>query len=62
MVAIERRRQLVAEAVTLNGERAVIAGARNDFATVAQLGDGLRAEWAWETVERVVAAGGDFRY
>lgn len=48
--------------VTLNGKRAVISGYRNDFATVSQWPEGLSAEWAWETVERIIDKGGAFKY
>jgi hypothetical protein len=47
--------------VTLNGERAKISGARNDYATIRIASSGLGCDWAWETVARIVAAGGDFR-
>lgn len=58
---IEHRRDLCAQPVTLNGKRAVIGGIRNRFATVAQLPDGERVEYAWETVERIVKDGGNFK-
>lgn len=49
-----RRKLVQLEGVTLNGQPAVIMGARNDYATVAQLPDGAKADWAWETVLAVV--------
>lgn len=51
---IEDRRVLAENDVTLNGKRARIVGINNDFATVVQLPDGLRADYAWVTVERVI--------
>ena len=53
-IPIEERRELIEHEVTLNGVRAVISGAKNDFATVAQLPDGLRADFAWVTVKHVI--------
>jgi hypothetical protein len=61
MVPYERRCELVDEHVTLNGEAATICGTRQPFATVKQLGGIGQAEWAWETVERIVANGGAFK-
>lgn len=48
-------------AVTLDGHPAVISGARERFASVRTLTGGYGTEWAWSTVARVVANGGDFR-
>ncbi len=54
-VPIERRRELMEHPeVTLNGYRATIRGATNDFATVTIMPAGLSADFAWETVERIV--------
>ena len=47
--------------VTLDGEPASIVGYANDFATVAQRHTGLRVEFAWATVARVVANGAAFK-
>lgn len=49
--------------VTLDGKRAMVTGYKNRFATVRAFGSGNGGpvEFAWETVERVVANGGDFR-
>jgi hypothetical protein len=58
---LAQRAALCHEDVTLNGQPATIAGCRNPYATVAQLPSGLALEWSWETVARIVAAGGDFR-
>jgi hypothetical protein len=51
---IERRRELADNEVTLDGKRAVICGIKNDFATVAQIPDGKRADFAWVSVENIV--------
>ena len=59
--SLERRYELIAADVTLNGEPAVISGVFMRFATVRQRRSGLSAEWAWSTVERVVSNGGAFR-
>lgn len=58
---LAQKRALCDAEVTLNGERATISGCLNDFATVTQLPNGLRAEFAWQTVERIVNNGGNFR-
>lgn len=48
--------------VTLDGRPARITGYRNAFATVTSVGDPARsAEWAWPTVARIVARGGNFQ-
>ena len=61
-IPIERRRELIEHEVTLDGRRAVICGVKNDFATVAELPNGARVDFAWTTVERVVMEGnGDFK-
>ena len=57
---IEDRRVLAEHDVTLNDVRARIVGIQNDFATVRQLPDGLSADFAWVTVERIVKRGGKF--
>jgi hypothetical protein len=60
---IEDRRILAENDVTLNGVRARIVGVKNDFATVAQLPDGLRADFAWVTVENIVNNhNGEFKF
>jgi hypothetical protein len=51
---IERRRELAEHEVTLNGVRAIVCGVKNDFATVAQLPQGLEAYFAWHTVEHII--------
>lgn len=54
------RRDLCARRCTLNGRPAQIGGAARPFATVRDLETGLGADWAWPTVERILAAGGKF--
>lgn len=46
---------------TLDGLPAIICGARCDTAMVVADHGRLRGEWAWVTVARVLAKGGDFR-
>lgn len=53
------RRGLCEATVTLDGMPARVCGARNDFATVRNARYGV--EFAWPTVARIVAAGGQFR-
>ena len=55
------RHALVLATVTLNGNRARISGIRNDYATVTDSATGMAVEFAWPTVERVVAKGGAFQ-
>ena len=38
---------------TLNGKSAMVLGALNRFATVAQIPDGLAVEFAWATVAHI---------
>jgi len=57
----DERYELTQARVTLNGERAVICGARHDVATVRAISSGLGCEWAWPTVARIVANGGAFK-
>lgn len=44
----------------LDGQVATICGRLNRFATVAAIGRGPSAEFAWETVGRVMECGGKF--
>jgi len=56
------RQSLTETRVTLDGKPAIILGARRDYATVAQIPDGLSYEWCWETVKRVVETkNGEFK-
>lgn len=58
---LDRRRDLCAKPVTLNGQPAVISGAKLPFATVLTLDPcGLACEFAWSTVDRIIANGGQF--
>lgn len=59
----ERRRLVQTEGVTLDGRPAKIVGVQLDFAQVCTRGtaDPVYVEFAWPTVARVVAAGGEFR-
>lgn len=54
------RHALVLSQAFMNGNRARISGIRNDFATVTDAKTGQTAEFAWETVVRVVNSGGQF--
>jgi hypothetical protein len=42
------------QGVTLDGEKAVIIGVKEDFATVAILPNGYGFQWSWEAVKRIV--------
>ena len=53
-VTLAERKRLTEIRVTLDGKPAVILGARADFATVAQIPDGLHYRWSWETVKHIV--------
>ena len=57
---LAERRALARKRVTVNGERAVIGGVRNHFATVTRLSDGASWEWSWHAARRVVGKGGRF--
>lgn len=63
LVREDRRAEMCERPVTLDGKRAMVTGYKNRFATVRAFGSGNGGpvEFAWETVERVVANGGDFR-
>jgi hypothetical protein len=56
-----RRRELCAGRVTINGRPATISGVQQKFALVRSLDGHYCAEWAWTTTERIVAQGGDFQ-
>jgi hypothetical protein len=55
------RHALVLATVTLDGRKARVTGIRNDFATVTDSATGMRVEFAWSTVDRVVRNGGAFK-
>jgi len=61
MPSLADRQALCAVPVTLDGAPARVTGYRQPFARVARLGDGLSAEWSWQTVARIVARGGRFK-
>jgi hypothetical protein len=51
-----------AQGVTLDGERALLMGARDPFVTVQSLTDLARgAVFSWDAAERIVGEGGHFR-
>ncbi len=55
MLELKDKMLLTSAKVTLDGKRAVICGAQNAFATIAQLDHPYtRHEWAWETAEKIV--------
>lgn len=56
----DRRALCEVPGVTLGGLPAVISGARNDHATVANLSGVGQCDFSWPTVARVVASGGAF--
>lgn len=58
---LERRTELCATRVTLDGKPAVISARLMRFAKVSQLNSSLSCEFAWETVDRVVLKGGNFK-
>ena len=59
MLLLDQRRNLVEAKVTLNDRPAKISGYTLSFAIVRN-DNGQSAEWAWETVERIVEKGGKF--
>lgn len=62
MIPLERREALAARRdLTLNGNPARITGTHRRFAVVTDLTTRLSAEWSWESAERVVQNGGNFR-
>lgn len=56
----DRRALCEVDGVTLNGRPAVIRGAREGFATVSAIPDGESYQWSWDSVARIVDAGGRF--
>lgn len=56
------RHALVLQRVTLNGKPAQVTGIREEFAMVRSLrGECAAAQFDWQTVERVVMSGGNFK-
>jgi len=61
---IERRRDICAnEGATLDGRNAIIKGARLWFGVVATIDDKpeIFTRFAWATIERIIAKGGNFK-
>jgi len=58
---VEYRRQLCERRCTLDGKAAAITGAARPFATVRYLDNGLGCEFAWPTVERILAGSKNFK-
>lgn len=58
---IDYRRKLCARDCTLDGKPAAITGAALPFATVQFRDNGLGCEFAWPTVERILAGSKNFR-
>jgi hypothetical protein len=54
-------RWFVGEHCTLDGKDATICGRRLEAGIVAELPSGNRVEYAWPTIARVMADGGEFR-
>jgi hypothetical protein len=50
----DERYELVAQSVTLNGERAKVCGVKLDFPRVVQVKSGLSVEFSWPTVQHVI--------
>lgn len=59
-LTLEQRRELCNARITLNGQPGTIRGAQCDFAVVSD-NNGRSFEWAWETVDRIVKNGGEFK-
>lgn len=51
----------VGEDCTLDGAPATVCGRLNEFGTVACYPEGPRADFSWDTIARVMNAGGSFR-
>jgi hypothetical protein len=54
-------RSFVGQECTLDGKPATVAGRLLDHGIVAQYPQGLRVEFAWPTIARIMTAGGEFR-
>jgi len=57
----EAGRLFVGHECTLDGKPAVIAGRQLDAGVVANYPNGGRVEFAWPTIARIMANGGEFR-
>lgn len=49
------------EVCTLDGKPARILGRLKNFAIVAQIPSGIKATWCWDTVEKIMQEGGNFK-
>ena len=58
---IDHRRALCGTPCTINGQPAQVTGARLPFALILERDTGLGCEFAWPTVERVLAGSKNFR-
>lgn len=54
---IEAKRQACQLEVTLNGNPAIIQGAKLDFPKVVELESSLSFEYSWETIFRKIKSG-----
>lgn len=61
MIQVASRRILTEMPCTLNGQPARIWGINQPFARVEDKATGLSAEFAWDTVHRVLSNGGRFK-
>ena len=61
--SLQRRIELCeVKGITLDGKPAKIIGSHKDFALVFQVDCPVHAaEWAWDTVDRIVKNGGNFK-
>ena len=57
----EAGRLFVGERCTLDGVQATISGTTLKFGWVSQWPRGLRVEYAWPTIARIMANGGEFK-
>jgi hypothetical protein len=63
-IAVDRTedgRAYVGHDCTLDGKPAIIIGRALDFGIVSHYPQGLRVEYAWPTIARVMSAGGGFK-
>lgn len=54
-------RSFVGVPCTLDGKPAEIMGRRNDFATVAQIPQGVAVEFSWQAVARIMQGSKEFK-
>jgi hypothetical protein len=53
-ISEDKRYAMVAQSVTLNGERAKVCGVKLDFPRVVQVKSGLSVEFSWPTVQHII--------